>query len=127
MSVNSRPNNILVVDDDPLIRDMMVDILEGYTVHTARNGREALDKLSSGTSSYLVFLDLMMPVMTGEELCERLNTEPQLRAQHKIVLMSAADRLGQATMLSVDGAMRKPFSFEDVMGMVERYVQSEIG
>ncbi len=122
MSVNSRPNNILVVDDDPLIRDMMVDILEGYTVHTARNGREALDKLSSG-NSYLVFLDLMMPVMTGEELCERLNAEPPLRAQHKIVLMSAADRLGQATMLSVDGTMRKPFSFEDVMDMVEKYIQ----
>ena len=121
MSVSSRPNNILVVDDDPMIRDMMVDILEGYAVHTARNGREALDKLSSG-KRYLVFLDLMMPLMTGEELCERLNAEPQLRAQHKIVIMSAADRLGQARMLGADATMRKPFDFEEVVGMVEKYV-----
>ena len=121
MSVNSRPNNILVVDDDAMIRDMMVDILEGYTVHTARNGREALDKLSDG-KRYLVFLDLMMPVMTGEELCQRLNAEPQLRALHKIVLMSAADRLDQAKALGVDAMMRKPFEFEEVMGMVERYM-----
>jgi len=121
MRASSRPNSILVVDDDPIIRDMMVDILEGYTVHTARNGREALDKLSSG-DSYLVFLDVMMPVMTGDELCQRLNAEPQLRALHTIVLMSAADQLSQVKMLGVDAMMRKPFGFEDVEEMVERYM-----
>lgn len=121
MSVSSRPHNILVVDDDSIIRDMMVDILEGYTVHTARNGREALDKLSDG-KHYLVFLDLMMPLMTGEELCQRLNAEPQLRAFHKIVLMSAADQLGHAKELGVDAVMRKPFAFEDVEAMVERFM-----
>jgi CheY-like chemotaxis protein len=121
MSVSSLLDKILVVDDDALIRDMMVDILEGYTVHTARNGREALDKLRGG-DHYLVFLDLMMPVMTGEELCQHLNNELQVRAQHKIVLVSAADGLGQATTLGVDGTLRKPFAFEDAMEMVERYM-----
>ncbi len=119
--MSSRPHSILVVDDDAIIRDMMVDILEGYSVTTARNGREALDKLSSG-EGYLVFLDLMMPVMTGEELCQRLNAEPQLRALHKIVLMSAADQLAHAKALGVDATMRKPFAFEKVMGMVEKYM-----
>ncbi len=119
--MSSRPHSIIVVDDDSIIRDMMVDILEGYTVSTARNGREALDKLSSG-ESYLVFLDLMMPVMTGEELCERLNAEPQVRALHKIVLMSAADQLSQIKALGVDAMMRKPFAFEDVEEMVERFM-----
>ncbi len=121
MSVSSRPDNILVVDDDSVIRDMMVDILEGYTVHTARNGREALDKLSDG-KRYLVFLDIMMPLMTGEELCQRLNAEPQLRSMHKIVLMSAADQLSHAEALRVDAVMRKPFEFEDVEAMVERFM-----
>ncbi|GAC1403005.1 MAG: hypothetical protein NVS4B11_35780 [Ktedonobacteraceae bacterium] len=116
--MSSRLDSILVVDDDPLIRDMMVDMLEDYTVYTARNGREALDKLSSG-KRYLVFLDLMMPDMTGEELCERLNAEPQLRLAHKIVIMSAAD---QGKTLGADAMMRKPFEFEDVMEMVERYM-----
>ena len=121
MSVSSQPDNILVVDDDSVIRDMMVDILEGYTISTARNGREALDKLSDG-KRYLVFLDVMMPVMTGEELCQRLNAEPQLRVLHKIVLMSAADQLGHAKELGVDAVMRKPFEFEDVEEMVGRYM-----
>ena len=50
MSVSSRPDNILVVDGDAI------------------NGKR-----------YLVFLDLMMPLMTGEELCQKLNPKPQLR------------------------------------------------
>ena len=121
MNAISRPHSILVVDDDPLIRDMMVDLLEDYHVTTARNGRDALTKLRE-SEGYLVFLDLMMPVMTGEELCEQLNAEPELRARHKIVVMSAAARLGQAHMLKADATMSKPFSYEDVMGMVERFV-----
>lgn len=118
--MNSQPRNILVVDDDAIIRDMMVDMLEGYSVITARNGREALNKLGDG-KPYLVFLDLMMPVMSGEELCLKLNAEPQLRAMHKIVLMSA-DGLAYIRTLGVDDVMRKPFEFEDVMEMVERWV-----
>ena len=69
-----------------------------------------------------MFLDVMMPVMTGEELCQRLNAEPQLRALHKIVLMSAADQLGHAKALGVDAVMRKPFAFEDVEEMVGRFI-----
>jgi len=113
---------ILVVDDDPLIRDMMVDMLEGYSVETARNGREALTKLQ-GEKDYLVFLDLMMPLMTGEELCQRLNSEPSVRARHKIILMSAAALLAQTKSLGADGMMPKPFTYEDVMDVVERWVE----
>ena len=114
-------SSILVVDDDPLIRDMMVDLLEGYTVETARNGREALAKLQS-EKDYLVFLDLMMPVMSGEELVQHLNAASTLRARHKIILMSAASLLAQTQSLKVDGTMSKPFTYEDVMDVVERWV-----
>ncbi len=112
---------ILVVDDDSLIRDMMVDMLEGYSVETARNGSEALTKLR-GEKDYLVFLDLMMPLMTGEELCQRLNSEPSLRVRHTILLMSAAALLAQTKSLGADGMMPKPFTYEDVMAVVERWV-----
>ena len=114
-------STILVVDDDPLIRDMMVDLLEGYSVETARNGREALVKLQ-GEKDYLVFLDLMMPLMSGEELVQHLNTEPALRARHKIILMSAAALLAQTQPLNADAMMPKPFTYEDVMDVVERWV-----
>ena len=47
MNQNNKPRKILVVDDDPIIRDMMVDILslEGYTIDTARHGLEAMEIL----------------------------------------------------------------------------------
>jgi len=113
------PRNILVVDDDPVIRDMMVDILEleGYTVRLARNGLDALDILR-GDEPYLVFLDLMMPVLNGKELCQILDVEPELRARHIIVLMSAMDKMDEALTLNVDALMPKPFSVDDVVGII---------
>ena len=115
------PRNILVVDDDPVIRDMMVDILEleGYSIRLARNGLEALDILR-GTEPYLVFLDLMMPVLNGKELCQILDVEPELRSRHTIVLMSALDKMDEAATLNVDGLMPKPFSVDDVVGMIAK-------
>ena len=80
MNQNNKTRKILVVDDDPIIRDMMVDILslEGYSIDTARHGLEAMEILR-GEESYLVFLDVMMPVLDGKEVCAILAAEPHLR------------------------------------------------
>src|SRR5437660_8017468 len=101
--VTPRPSKVLVVDDDPVIRDMMVDILdfEGYPIRVARNGHEALELLR-GEENYLVFLDLLMPIISGKEVCEILDKDPALRSRHVIVLMSALDRLEEASVLNVD-------------------------
>ena len=97
MNQNNQTRKILVVDDDPVIRDMMADILEfeGYTISVARNGSEALQFLRSG-EEYLVFLDIMMPVMSGRELCALIEADPHLRERHRIILMSAMDNLEEA-------------------------------
>jgi CheY-like chemotaxis protein len=127
--VNIKPyKKILVVDDDPIIRDMMVDILgmEGYPIEVARNGHEALEKLC-GVEDYLVFLDLMMPGMNGRDVCEQLNTEPDIRKRHVIILMSALDNLVQARTLHVNSTMPKPFSVEDVLRVVQPYMGSPLG
>lgn len=121
----SQPSlRILVVDDDPVIRDMMVDILEleGYAVKLARNGLEALDILR-GDDRYLVFLDLMMPVLNGKELCEILDVEPDLRAHHILVLMSALDKMEEAATLNVNALMPKPFSVDHVLDILTPYMQ----
>ena len=116
---------ILVVDDDPVIRDMMVDILslEGYPIEVSRNGSEALTKLY-GEENYLVFLDLMMPGVNGRDVCESLNEKPEIRRRHIIILMSALDNLALAKSLSVNGVMPKPFAVEDVLRIVEPYIGS---
>lgn len=120
---NPRPSKVLVVDDDPVIRDMMIDILdfEGYPIRVARNGNEALE-LMRGEESYLVFLDLLMPVVSGKDVCDILDKDPALRSRHIIILMSALDRLAEASTFNVDGIMPKPFTVEDVVKAIEPYM-----
>lgn len=124
---SKKPRKVLVVDDDAIIRDMMIDILdfEGYTVCTARHGFEALEILR-GDEDYLVFLDLMMPVMNGQGVCTVLKDEPELRERHVIVLMSAMDTLADFPTIidDVDTTMPKPFSVDDVLGALEPYIGS---
>ena len=121
--MNIKPYKILVVDDDPVIRNMMVDILslEGYPIEVSRNGSEALTKLY-GEENYLVFLDLMMPGVDGKDVCENLNEKPEIRKRHIIILMSALDNLALAKSLNVNGIMPKPFAVEDVLRVVEPYI-----
>ncbi len=123
MSQQQKPGKVLVVDDDPIIRDMMIDIFdfEGYSISVARNGQEALDVLQ-GDENYLVFLDLMMPVMGGKEVCQALEAQPQLRNRHIIILMSATHYLAEAASLNVNSTMPKPFSVDDVMDAIEPFM-----
>ena len=123
MQVQKKPQEILIVDDDPIIRDMMVDILsfEGYPIVIARNGREALEKMLQG-EAYLVFLDMLMPIMDGREVCLELAGRPDIRKRHAIVLMSALDNLLDIASLQVDATMPKPFSVDDVLRIVEPFM-----
>ena len=123
MNQNNQTRKILVVDDDPVIRDMMADILEfeGYSISIARNGYEALQLLRSG-EEYLVFLDIMMPVMSGKELCALIEREPYMRERHRIILMSALDNLEEAATLDVDAILQKPFVVDDVIEVLGPYM-----
>lgn len=123
--MSTKPYEILVVDDDPIIRDMMVDILsfEDYPIHVARNGREALEKMRNSTVPYLVFLDLLMPVMDGREVCRQLNAEPHLRQRHTIVLMSALDNVVEGSALNVNATLSKPFQVDDVLQVIDPFMR----
>ena len=119
-----RPEKILVVDDDPTIRDMMVDVLEseGYTPELAANGQEALHILRHA-ERYLVFLDLMMPAFSGKQVCDALAAEPQVRQRHILVLMSAMDNIVETYSLEVDMVMSKPFVVDDVARVLDTYMR----
>jgi CheY-like chemotaxis protein len=123
MNQNNTTRKILVVDDDPVIRDMMADILdfEGHSIVVARNGNEALQLLRSD-QDFLVFLDIMMPGMNGKELCAVLESDPHLRKRHIIILMSAMDNLEEASSLKVEAILRKPFVVDDVIDILEPYL-----
>lgn len=123
MNQNNNARKILVVDDDPVIRDMMADILdfEGYSIVVARNGHEALQLLRSD-QDYLVFLDIMMPGMSGKDLCAVLESDPQMRKRHIIILMSAMDNLEEAASIKVEAILQKPFVVDELIGILEPYM-----
>src|SRR5215831_14156522 len=72
--------SMLVVDDDPDIRQALAELLaeSGRRVATAKDGYDALEKLDSLDRPCVILLDLMMPRMSGLELLDHLSQQPSL-------------------------------------------------
>lgn len=111
---------ILIVDDDPAIRKMLVEVLslEGYPTETATNGQEALNLLAR-SGPRIILLDLLMPVLDGRGVVTQLEGDPTARAQHKIVLVSAFTTLETARDLEVDSTLSKPFTVVQLLSVLE--------
>lgn len=110
------PSNIsvLVVDDEEPLRHLLQVSLQrqGYTVATARNGREALEVVASRKID-LVLLDIMMPEMDGFTTCVELRK----RTDIPIVMLTALNRpddIVQGFNLGADDYILKPFTFREV-------------
>jgi CheY-like chemotaxis protein len=115
---------VLVVDDDPAIRDMLSDSLryEGYQVETAPNGARAFEMLQSAPPD-LVLLDLMMPVMSGWELLARCRGD--WHYGHMRVLVLSAASSASTDGLAAEGFLPKPFELTQLLDMVERLVKPQ--
>jgi len=109
---------ILVVEDDQSITDIVSDILidVGHRVITASNGREALARLQSEHPN-LIISDVMMPVMDGRELCQRLHAHPQ-HSSIPIVLVSAVYNARELVDCKHVAFIKKPFDVEELIGTV---------
>lgn len=104
---------ILVVDDDDALRVMLCQMLQdaGYLVDSAGNGLEALGKIEA-TRPALVILDLMMPVMDGWQLLERL---PAVPARPVVIVLSAFPDFSRAVRAGARACLSKPFSFRELL------------
>ena len=116
---------ILVVDDDPDIRDSIASALEieGYPVLMAENGKAALDLLLSlkeGELPRCIMLDLMMPVMTGEEFLQTVATKYSDLREIPVVVASANGSLLQSNLPARE-VLRKPIDINDLYRIAEQY------
>jgi CheY-like chemotaxis protein len=116
---------ILVADDDPDILSIVSMSLEaqGYTVHKATNGREAVD-LARGNHPDLILMDMMMPVVSGYEAVTELKADAATK-DIVIVGLSAkamATDMERATEVGIDGYITKPFRIAQVLSVVESYL-----
>jgi len=115
--------NILMVDDEPLIRDLAKRILEraGYSVIAACSGREAIEIYAQHKSDIaLVILDLIMPEMGGKQCLEELVTiNPQVKA-----LIASGFAVTGDTKSFLDseakGTVSKPFNMRELLSAVRR-------
>jgi two-component system, OmpR family, response regulator len=110
---------ILVVDDEPSIRQMLDLGLrkEGYVVITAANGQIALELIPE-FNPHLIILDLMMPVMDGNDLCQAI---PDI-SQASMIMLTAKNSASDIVMGLRQGAndyLTKPFHFEELLARIE--------
>lgn len=109
----AQPARILVVDDTDFNRDVMTRILErdGHAVETAEDGREALDKLHSGTYD-MVLLDVMMPGMDGIQVIEAMHGDERLRRLPVIMLsaLNEQESIVRCIQLGAQDYLPKPIN-----------------
>jgi len=111
---------VLVVDDDPEIRDLVRWLLEdeGWTVETAGDGRAALDQATRSRPA-LIVLDMGLPIISGEEVALRLHdvyADPP-----PIVVVSADGHAGErAARIGAASFLHKPFNVDDLARIVRR-------
>ena len=117
-------HRVLVVDDDPDIRETLIEVLEenGHAAFGASNGNEALDKLRAADSPpCLILLDLMMPIMDGEAFREEQLRDPALSPIPVVVISAFKDSAERAQQLKASGHLGKPVSVNDLISMVETF------
>jgi two-component system phosphate regulon response regulator PhoB len=113
--------DVLVVEDEPDIRSLIVHHLErdGFRCRTAASGGEALARVRAAQPD-LVVLDLMLPGMNGLEVCRRLRADPATAALPIIMLTAKADEVDRVVGLEMgaDDYLAKPFSTKELVARV---------
>lgn len=125
MSRTDAADLVLIVDDDADNREILQMSLEaeGYSVMTAEGGAAALARLREGARPALILLDVMMPVMSGWQVCEECAKDPAL-ASIPVVIVSALPQRAPPPYASVVDYITKPIDLQDLFTVVARHCRS---
>jgi DNA-binding response OmpR family regulator len=112
---------ILIADDEPNIVTSLEFLMRGndYEVRVARNGEETL-RLAESFRPDLVLLDVMMPLKSGFDVCQKIRENPMLQGM-KIVMLTAKGRdveRNRGVDLGANAYVTKPFSTRELMNTV---------
>ena len=126
MNMAAKSKNILAVDDEPKILEAVSSFLKyhGFQLFEAANGRQALEIFDRENIS-LVILDLMLPDMSGEDICMSIRQ----RSRVPVIMLTA--KVQEADMIKglgigADDYITKPFSLKEINARIEA-VLAEIG
>jgi len=116
---------ILVVDDDPDVREAIVDTLqdEGYHVVQTPGGREALVYLRSNPPPSLIFLDWNMAPMNASQFMDEFCKEPSLQGVPVVLITADLHASQKATTSRCAGFITKPINLDTLFSVVERFTK----
>lgn len=120
---------ILVVEDDPDLRLLHVEVLEdaGHAVRSAEDGVEALEVIERHGAPVVLVLDLRMPRMNGWDLAARLRANSEHRDISIVVVAAHYQIREEATALGAQAWLHKPVSIDDLATVVGRCYADALG
>jgi len=115
-------HKVLIVDDDPQIRKILTRMLQGpkFEIHHAEDGQQALDVVSD-VEPHLIILDIMMPGMSGIDVCRQVR-EKYPERDIKVLMLSAKDSQSDRRLALEYGAndyVTKPFHIASLGRKIE--------
>ncbi len=117
---------ILVVEDDPQVSRLIALVLQrgGYESLVISDGHAALEAARAKQPS-IIFADLSLEGMGGEQLCRRLKAQAATKQIPYIVVSGDRDVAEKAHLCGADDYMGKPFEFDDLIRLVRKYAGTE--
>jgi signal transduction histidine kinase/class 3 adenylate cyclase/ActR/RegA family two-component response regulator len=115
--------NILIVDDEPINHQVLKNHLssETYNITQAMNGEEALKALENGQKYNLVLLDVMMPKMTGYEVCKQIR-QKYIPSELPVIMVTAKNQvqdLVQGLNIGANDYLAKPFTKQEFLARIK--------
>lgn len=117
---------ILVVEDDPQVARLIALVLQrnGYESKVVADGATALAKARE-TRPLMIFADLSIEGISGETLCSTLKAQPETSTIPFVIVSGDRDIAEKARTCGADDYMGKPFEFDDLIRLVNKYARAE--
>jgi len=128
-SVMAADKKILIVDDEEIVRELLVEVLSdsGFQTVTAENGLIALDLFSKPDMRFdLVVVDMSMPGMNGPEVCREIR---KINPSQKLIIatgsFSTDEELAELKGNGISDIVKKPFNLGELLSLFERVMGKE--
>lgn len=117
---------ILVVEDDPQVARLIALVLQrsGFESTVVADGESALNRALASKPA-MIFADLTIKGMGGEQLCTTLKSNPETKHIPYVVVSGDRDIAEKARVCGADDYMGKPFEFDDLIRLVKKYARAE--
>jgi len=117
---------ILVVEDDPQVARLISLVLQrnGHDSQVVADGQSALE-CAKEAKPLMIFADLTIKGMGGEQLCSVLKSSPETKGIPYVIVSGDRDIAEKARVCGADDYMGKPFEFDDLIRLVNKYARAQ--